>query len=146
MRLWSTGKPSDHSLALMKPISVQNNKSCRTIKEITYRPITDIGLQQMQDWFQKERLPESSQDMDVHELASSLMASLQAKTNEFSPIITIKISSDSQPYFSNKLASLRRKKFREYHRHRRSKKRQILDLEYKNKLHSAKKFFYIKKG
>ena len=94
-----TGKPSDHSIVVMQPISAINKKSCRTTKEIIFRPITDIGLHKMQEWFQKEGLPEDAHEMNAHELASTLMASLQDKTNEFFPLKTRKISSDSQPFF-----------------------------------------------
>ena len=48
------GKPSDHMMVVMSPISVINNKPARITKKIVFRPITDSGLQKMQLWLEKE--------------------------------------------------------------------------------------------
>ena len=139
-----TGKPSDHRIVVMKPVSIMNNKSYRTTKEITYRPITDVGLHNMKKWFQNETLDENAHEVSVHVLASSMMDRLRAATDKFFPMKTRKISSDSQPFFSDKLASLKRRKQREYNRHRRSEKWHKLDTKYKEKLNTAKKQYYKK--
>ena len=43
----SNGKPSDHRIVLVKPISAIDNQCSRTTKDITVRPITEIGMNKM---------------------------------------------------------------------------------------------------
>ena len=43
----SNGKPSDHLMVVMEPISQLNNKPARTKKSFTYRPFTEDMLQKM---------------------------------------------------------------------------------------------------
>ena len=42
----TNGKPSDHLMVVMSPISVVNNKPARTKRTFTYRPINEVRLQQ----------------------------------------------------------------------------------------------------
>ena len=49
----SNGKPSDHLMVVMEPISQMNNKPSRTKRTFTFRPYTEEGLQQMQTWIEK---------------------------------------------------------------------------------------------
>ena len=48
------GKPSDHKMVVMEPISVLNNKPAREKKVITFRAITELGLEKMQLWLENE--------------------------------------------------------------------------------------------
>ena len=80
----------------------------------------------------------------AHELASCLMGLLNSKTNEFFPPKSRKINSDNQPFFTQKLVTLKRKKQREYTKHRKSAKWKRLENEYKEKLGKAKKQYYKK--
>ena len=138
------GKPSDHSIVVLKPISVINNKCSRTTREITFRPITDLGMQLMQEWFQEGGLSEAAHGQSVHERADLLMETLREKTNQFFPLKTRKITSDSQPFFSEKLSVLKRRKQREYNKNRKSEKWSKINTEYKIKLNTAKKTYYKK--
>ena len=56
------------------------------------------------------------------------------------------ISSDINPYFSEKLAKLKRKKCREYTKRRRSKRWKILEEKYCEELEKAKKVIICKKN
>ena len=51
----SNGKPSDHKMVLMSPVDVINNKSSRTYRNITYRPISDEGIVKMKAWLLEEK-------------------------------------------------------------------------------------------
>ena len=136
------GIPSDHSIVEMKPISTINNKPARVTQEITYRPLTEHGMQKMQEWCELNVLVKNSHDKNPHERAQSFMTLLQEKTNEYFPIKKRKISNDNQPFFSERLAVLKRKKQREYNKHRRSKKWFKLNTNYNEKLNTAKKQYY----
>ena len=39
-----TGKPSDHKMVIVTPISTINNQNARVTRKIEVQPITDIGL------------------------------------------------------------------------------------------------------
>ena len=58
------------------------------------------------------------------------------------PKRTIKVSSDDQPFYTDKLDRLNRRKKREYSKQRKSVKWQELNLKFKSKLNIAKGKFY----
>ena len=55
------------------------------------------------------------------------------------------ISSDNDPYYSEKLAKLKRKKCREYTKRRRSKRWKISEEKHCEELEKAKKSLYVRK-
>ena len=113
------GKPSDHMMVVMSPISVINNKPARMTKKVTYRPIHDDGLQKMQHWLENETWDEVTQTSCASQKADIVQSLLISKYCEYFPEKTRTISSDSQPFYTDKLSRLKRKKGREYHKHRR---------------------------
>ena len=137
------GKASDHKIVVMKPISVINNISARTTKEIIFRPLKEAGMQQMQDWLHEGELFKETHG-NVHEIAKHFMETLKEKTDKFFPEQKRKISSDNQPFFSENLAILKRKKQREYNKNRQSEKWIKLNHEYNEKLGISKKMYYKK--
>ena len=139
------GKPSDHMMVVMTPISVMNNKSARTTRKITFRPINEIGLQKMQQWLKDESWSEMSQVSCANQKAEILQNTLMKKYCTFFPEKTRIISNDSQPFFTEKLSRLKRRKGREYNKHRRSAKWKQMELIYNNELSKAKKEYYRKK-
>ena len=98
----------------------------------------------MQEWFEVEGLGKETHGKNVHEYANTIMNTLKEKTDEFFPFKTRKVSSDNQPFFCEKLVTLKRKKQREYNKHRKSEKWVRLNLQYNNKLDNAKKLYYKK--
>ena len=81
-----------------------------TSKIIIYRPLTNIGVQKMQERFEGGGLNVKAHEEDSHDMAKTIMETLQDKTEEYFTINSRKISSDNQPSFSEKLAILERKK------------------------------------
>ena len=98
------GKPSDHSIVIMSAINVINNKPARTKREITYMPITEAGLEKMEDWLKCEEWT-CVKKGDTHEKAQDLMSLLSRKTNDFFPQKSRKICSDTQPFFNRKFGT-----------------------------------------
>ena len=45
------GKPSDHKIVKMIPISSINNKPARTKREVKFRPFPESGMKGLKDWF-----------------------------------------------------------------------------------------------
>ena len=98
----------------------------------------------MQVWFQTNKLGQNSQEHNAHAYAANIMSSLKEKTDEFFPLKTRNVSDDNKPFFSTKLAVLRRKKQREYNEHRKSEKWRTPNSNFSDKLKEAKKQYYQK--
>ena len=143
--LATKGKPSDHLMVVMEPVSVLNNESTRTRKEIIYRPFKEEYLQQMWEWIRNEKWDAVSHEGSAHKKASVLQQILLDKYHEYFPEKRIIISSDDQPYFSGRLSKLKRRKNREYNKHRKSKKWEEMNVAYVKELLRAKREFYGKK-
>ena len=44
------GSPSDHNIVVMSAINVVNNKPGRQSRKVTFRPITEGGIEKMESW------------------------------------------------------------------------------------------------
>ena len=98
----TNGKPSDHFIGVMKPIDTVNNKPGRTFKEVKVRPITSSGLAKLRDWFQNQDLKQILEEHSVDSKAANLQRMLLDKLDEYCPEKTRRISSDEQPWFTEK--------------------------------------------
>ena len=104
----SNGKPSDHQMVTMTPISMVDNKSARFKKKITYRPFNKQGLQKMQNWLSEQKWNEVLEEKDAHKKAEILQHLLVEKYDEFFPEKKTKvITSNDQPYYTEKLSNLK---------------------------------------
>ena len=79
------GKPSDHNIVVMSAINVVNNKPGRQSKNITYRPITESGIDEMESWLNCDELPNHLENKKLNEKAQDMMNLLQTKNNLFFP-------------------------------------------------------------
>ena len=114
----TNGKPSDHLVVIMKPISSINNRPARTKKTVTCRPLTETGLQQMQNWFQDQKWTELTQLKTAHEKINMLQKMILHKYEGVFPEKNTIISCDDQPFYSNRLRVLKRRKGKKYNKHR----------------------------
>lgn len=62
----SLGKPSDHLMVVMEPISEINNQPGRSKREIKYRPFNDERLHLMQEWIDKQDWNEVTLEKSAH--------------------------------------------------------------------------------
>ena len=141
----SNGKPSDHLMVVMEPVSVINNQPARTKREITYRPYSNDGLERMQEWMKNEDWSEVESVESANLKTELLQNLLLRKYYEFFPVKTSIIWSDSEPYFNAKLAKLKRRKCREFHKNRKSLKWRAMENKYQIQLSKAKQEFYRRK-
>ena len=81
-----------------------------------FRPITDIGLQKMKQWLENESWDEIASINCANQKAEKLQGILMNKYFEYFPEKSRIISSDSQPFYTDKLSRLKRKKSREYNK------------------------------
>ena len=140
-----TGAPSDHLMVVMEPIGTQNDKKIRVKKKVEFRPLTDIGFQEMSVLLQSH---DWGPTLDL-ESADCQMESFQNNLFKiFSQCFPLKSKiflSESQEFYTDKLVNLKRKKKAEFKKHRRSEKYQSLHLTYKKELNKAKQDYYKKK-
>ena len=140
----SNGKPSDHKMVLMTPISTINNKPRREKRKIVFRPLTEDGLRKMHLWLKDEEWSETSQEKSAHKKAELLQTQILEKYEQFFPEKVRYISDDSQPFFNSKLEKMKRRKSRFYRKHRCSDEWKMLDKAYKMEILKAKKDYYRK--
>ena len=132
----TNGKKSDHRIVISKPISVINNKCARQTRKV--RPFPQSG----KDWFIDQTWEEVYSAESAHEKASIFQKMLIAKLDEFFPEREMRIQSDDQPWISQKLKKLDRRRKRLYRKERRSVNWRKLDKLFKNGVKCAKADFY----
>ena len=136
------GKPADHKIVLQKPISVINNKSSRSTREVRFRPIPQSGLDQFQTWLIGETWEDVYGAESAHQKAAIFQNKIVAKFDEIFPQKTRQISSDDAPWISHKIKVMLRKKKRIYRRQRKSEVWSNMNKLCKDQIKSAKASFY----
>ena len=121
------GKPSDHMMVLFTPINAIRNKCVKRTKMIKFRPITEEGIEKMRFWLNKENWEQVLNEPCTNSKAEMLQNILVSKCNYFFPEKERIITCNDQPFFNHKLNQLKRKKSREYHKHRNSLKYRKLE-------------------
>ena len=129
----SNGKPSDHLIGVMRPIDTVNNKPGRVIRELRVRPLPASGLDKFGTWIQNQDWHEILNEPSVDLKAELLQNMVIEKLDEFCPTKTRRISNDDQPWFTENLRKLHRKKRREYNRNRRSRRFRRLQKLYESR-------------
>ena len=141
----TNGKPSDHPMVVMPPLSVIDNRPARVIKKITNRPFNIQRLQGMKDWIDSENWNEVLNENSASRKMEILQGMLVSKYHEHFPEKTRNVSSDDNPFFTDKLRKLKRRKCREYRKNRRSIRWRKMQCSYLEELEKAKKNFYNSK-
>ena len=137
----SNGKPSDHLIVVMKPINSVNNKPARTTREIKVRPLTKSGLANFEAWIQEQKWMEVLNTESVDTKAEILHNMVLNKLDECCPEKTRKISSDDEPWFTDKLKRLDRKVKREFNKKRNSPKYKKMKKAFYKKMEQEKRKF-----
>ena len=117
-----SGKPSDHLVVLMDPISESDNRPRRQYRTVTFRPLPESGFKAMEKWLLKETWIILYSSPDVEEKAEILQKTLMEKVNLFFPLKTTRFSDDDEPWVSDRLKKLDRKRKREFHKNHKSTK------------------------
>ena len=141
----SKGKASDHLMVVMEPINVIDNKPARMKKKITFRAMKQENYDEMKKWIENEHWEDVFKEKCANKKAEIFQSKFYNKYCELFPEKSRYVSSDDQPFFTEKLKKLKRKKCREFQKNRRSLKYKNLHLKYKNELKVAKQKFYKQK-
>ena len=136
------GVKADHRIVVAKPINTINNKCGRQTRTVRYRPFPESGFQKMKKWFIDEDWQEVFQAESAHDKAEKFQTLLTEKLNEFFPMKTRKIQSDDQPWMSQKLKKMDRRRKRLYRKGRKSEKWYEFNKLFKKELKNAKSNFY----
>ena len=99
----------------------------------------------MHEWIDNKDWSEVTHEHIAHKKAEILQKLLVEKYEEFFPEKDVTIFSDDQPFFSNKLRIMKRRKGRVYSKYRRSEKWKKMNEKYELELDKVKKEFYNKK-
>ena len=116
----SNGSPSDHFIPVMKPINVIENRCSRTYREITILPVPKSGLDHLRRWIEVQDWTENLLEGSADEKAELLLSQMRTALNRFLPEKVIRIASDDQPWFTDRLKKLDRRRRKEYRKNRRS--------------------------
>ena len=93
-------------------------------------------------WLKKQTWKEVFNAVSVDEKSEILQNILLEKVEEFLPEKKVKISSDDQPFCTEKMKRLKRIKCREFSKNRSSEKWKSLDEKYSEEVDNAKKNYY----
>ena len=136
------GKPSDHLMIVMNPITKFNNRIERKKKIVKIRPKPDSKLSLFENWIKQFNWRDLYSLETAHEKAEFFQNTLESKFDEFFPLKSIKFCNDDQPFFTSQLKILDRKRKNEYKKHRKSAKYHRLNKQFKKKCRMAKQKFY----
>ena len=78
----SNGSASDHLIPVMRPINIIDNKSARTYREVTVRPMTDSGLEKLKMSLSELDWSEVINEESIDKKAEKLQALIMVKVNQ----------------------------------------------------------------
>ena len=136
------GAPSDHNIVIMEPISVLDNKPARETRNIVVRPMKQSGIESFRFWLKSQNWAEVFDEENVDKKADIFQNMLLQKLDEFLPTKVRKVSTADQPFCTDKIKSLKRKKSREYQKNRKSIKWRELNLQYQKEVAAEKRKYY----
>ena len=138
----STGKPSDHLIVLMRPISTSLPVPPRVYKTIQTRPITESGMNLFRVWIEEQRWLDIYTCSDVHEKAARFQKLVMDNFKRCFPVKIFKVCEDDQPWFSKSLKKLDRLRKREFFKHKKSEKWEKLNKQFQERCEEEKVKYY----
>ena len=136
------GKPSDHLVVLMDPISSQVSCPKNKSRVVTFRPLPQSGIDQMGRWIQQQNWQEIYAAPDASSKAETLQNMVKQKLDEALPIKTLKLTSEDKPWVNKQIKDLDRKCKREFYKHQKSEKWATMRQQFYQKCKKAKEDYY----
>jgi hypothetical protein len=136
------GKPSDHKIIYVKPISNISFLPARSKKVVKFRPLPSTGIQKMGEWIAIQDWQEVYDGKTAHDKAELFQQMLLQKMDECLPEKSITVTSDDKPWITSEIKQLDRKQKREFCKNRKSAKWIKLNKTYKDKFKQAKNYYY----
>ena len=138
-----TGKPADHLVVVMKPLSTDVPNQIKRYKTIKYRPFPDSAIREMGQWVQGQTWKEVYDISCPSKKAEKFEKLILEKVDQLFPQKSIKLSIDDKPWVDLHLLNLDRKCKREYNKNKKSKKWEALRQEFLERSLHLKELYYI---
>ena len=116
----SRGKSSDHLTVVMELVTNFDNRASRTEKKVEFRPIKQSGVDLFEKWINDQSWSEIFEAETVDEKAEIFQQMLMNQIERFFPKVKRNVSSDDQPFCTEKIKRIKRQKDREYRKSRKS--------------------------
>ena len=137
-----SGKPSDHLIVVMRPLSNTNPNQVVRYKTVKYRPFPDSGIRDMGQWVQSQNWKEIYSESDPNLKAEKFEKMVMEKVNIFFPEKTLKINENDKPWVNIQLIKLDRQCKREYNKNKKSNKWKKLQQVFSEKESELKEQYY----
>ena len=138
------GKPSDHLVVIMEPITSVLECLPRVYRTVEYRPLTDSGLLLFGEWLAEQDWNAIYGETNCHKKAEIFHNILIDKFYEVFPMKTMKVCSEDRPWFSKSLKLMDRKRKREFQKNKQSEKWHKLNGAFEQKCEDEKSSYYHK--
>ena len=115
-----TGKPSDHLVVVMEPITATLLIQSRQYRPVEIRPINFAGLEKCSRWVENYNWMDVYRCEGSNAKAEMIQNILAKQYYECFPIKVIKVSCDDRAWFSPELKELDRKRKREFSKNHQS--------------------------
>ena len=138
----NSGKPSDHLVVVMEPLTNENPTRTKRYRTIKHRPFPDSAIREMGQWVQSQTWQEIFLQEDVNLKAQKFEEIIMEKVNLFCPEETLKLSENDKPWVDPKLIQLDRQQKREYNKRKRSKKWLKLNQLFQERAEQLKESYY----
>ena len=136
------GKPSDHLVVVMEPITSALECPPRVYRTVQYRPLTDSGFMMFEEWLAVQTWAEIYRETNCHKKAEIFQQILVNKYLNVFPMKTMKVCDEDRPWFSKSLKLLDRKRKREFQKHKQSMKWKKINEEFEKKCEVEMKNYY----
>ena len=136
------GTSSDHKIVIMRPMNMINNKPSRSTRQIKVRPLPDSLLNLIKASLQIHNWKNVYDAKTSSEKAQIFHKEVMEVVDKIAPEKVRNISSDDQPWYTEHLKVLDRKRRREFRKGRRSDRYKTIQKEYNIKCSRAKKKFF----
>ena len=136
------GKPSDHLVVVMRPLSTTNPSQTVRYKTIKYRPFPDSAIREMGQWVQSQNWKEIYCEVDPNQKAEKFEKIVMNKVNLFFPEKSLKVNENDKPWSNKELIGLDRRCKREYNKNKKSEKWKKLKDLFSEKASKLKEDYY----
>ena len=140
----SNGKPSDHLIVMMRPISATYEVPPRVYRTVHTRPYTESGVAAFKQWIESEscKWVDIYTNCDTHKKAQIFQESLTQAYEKCFPIKSFKISDDDCPWMTKSLKKLDRLRKKDFYKNKKSSKWERLNLAFQTKAKDEKEKYY----
>ena len=136
------GKPSDHLVVLMYPITSVLECPPRQYRTVEYRPLTDSGMEAYGQWLADQDWNKVYSEIDVHKKADVFQEILMKQFYETFPLKTFKVCSEDKPWITRTLKLMDRKQKREFSKNQNSPKWQNMNQIFEERCAVEKSNYY----